>query len=80
MPAAGQVRLEVVLQGNGVVVGGILGGVEQSDIPFAGSIQQRLPDGLVVVELGGIFSTEGFPAGRIVGEPLPQRIAGGEIL
>ena len=62
----------VFLQGRGIIVLGIAGTVQQSDVAFAGGLEERLPRCGVGVKLGKVSVTKLLPLGGVVPELAPQ--------
>ena len=61
-------------------MGVVLGGVEERDRAAAGEGAEMAEFVGVGLELGGVAAGELLPLGGVVGEPLAQRIGGGDVL
>ena len=64
--------IEVLLQGNGVVVLGVVRAVQESHVILTGGLKDRLPGFGRATKLDEIFTAELLPLLRVVTEPLSQ--------
>src|SRR3546814_5718299 len=64
---------EIVLQGDGLVVGGVLGAVDQRHLAARATFQKRRHRFRLRVELAEVARAKAVPLRRVVAEPLAQR-------
>ena len=66
-------------QGDGVVVLRVTRREQKRHRPASGEVSERPPRVRFGAEFGGVALLKFVPLGRVVGEPLPQRVARGDI-